>query len=286
MFLEATLRDLRRGGGAGLGALLLVLLTILTAGSVLILRENVERIVAGWRAEVRVVVYLREEPPARAEWLASLRALDGVRAWRWVSADEALGTLQGYLGAPEDLLARLPSNPLPASVEVAPAPTLSATGLRRLIRELEALPGVEEVRGPGRWVEWAEAGRRGLLGLGFALTGLVALVALVAVTAAIATAVAAGREEAALARLFGASEAILRLPLLLGGVIYGALGAAAGVAVLGVAERQLLARFGPALREGFGLDVPAMLGAGEALGLVAGGVALGALGALVGGRGR
>lgn len=284
--LDATLRDLRRGGAAGLGAFLLVLLTVLAVGGLLSLWENMERIVAGWRAEARVMVYLREEPPGREEWLAGLQALDGVLTWRWVSPDEALGTLRSYLGPQEDLLARLPSNPLPASVEVAPTPTLSAAGLRRLVRELEALPGVEEVRGPGRWVEWTEVGRGGLLALGLLLTGLLALAALGAVTAAVATAVVAGREEAALARLVGASEAVVRLPLLLSGVIHGAVGAGAGVALLAVAERHLFARFGPALREGLGLDLPAMLGAAEALGLVAGGVALGALGALVGGRGR
>jgi len=283
---EATLRDLRRAGGAGLGAFLLVLLAVLAAGGVLILLENLGRVVTGWRDQLRVVVYLREEPPGREEWLAGLRALDGVRAWRWVAPDEALEALRGYLGAQGELLARLPANPLPTSVEVAPEPTLTAAGLRRLILGLEALPGVDEVRGPGRWVERAEAVRLGLLGLGLGLVGLLALAALLAVVTAVATAVAAGREEATLARLVGASESVLRLPLLLGGAIHGALAALLGVAVLAVAERQLLVRLGPVLREEFGLAAPVVLGAGETLGLIAGGVALGALGALVGGRGR
>lgn len=284
--VEATLRDLRRSRAAGLGAFLLVFLAVLAAGSALILEENLERIVTGWREQVRIVLYLDEEPAQREEWLAGLRTLGGVREWRWISPDEAMGELHAYLGADGALLARLPSNPLPASVEIAPDPALSAVGLRALIRGLEALPGVEEVQGPGRWVEWAEGGRRVLIGLGLGLGGLLALVALLAVATASTFAGAAGREEATLARLVGATGATVRLPLILGGVIHGALGALAAVGLLVLAEPPLLRHLGPALREGLGLETPAFLGWREALALVLGGCGLGAFGGLLGGRTR
>lgn len=283
--IEATLRDLRRAGWAGVGALLLILVTAVTAGGYRVLSENLGRIVTAWRGQARVVLYLGEEPSRREEWLAGLRAL-GVREWRLISPDEALGELETYFGPQGELLARLPSNPLPVSVEVTPDPALSAAGLRELIRALEGLPGVEEIRGPGRWVEWTEAGRRVFTGLGLGLAGMLALAALVAVMTATTAAVEAGREEAALARLVGATERTVRLPLLLGGAIQGALGSLAAVGLLVLAERQLLLGFGSTLREVTGLQAPAFLGWGDALWLVAGGVALGALGGLVRGRGR
>ena len=282
--VEATLRDLRRSRAAGWGAFLLVFLAVLAVGSALILEANLARIVTGWREQVRVVLYLDAEPAQREEWLAGLRAIGGVREWRWISPDEAMEELHAYLGGDGALLARLPSNPLPASVEIAPDPVLPAAGLRALIRALDALPGVEEVRGPGQWVEWTEAGRRVLIGLGLGLGGLLALVALLAVTTASALAGAAGREEATLARLVGATGATVRLPLILGGVIHGALGALAAVGLLVLAEPPLLRHLGPALREGLGLETPVFLGWGETLALVLGGCGLGALGGLLGGR--
>ena len=62
--LSEALRDLRRAGRVGASAILLIALSLAALGGFWLLSLNLGRAIGQWRDRVRVVVYLREEPPA------------------------------------------------------------------------------------------------------------------------------------------------------------------------------------------------------------------------------
>ena len=87
------------------------------------------------------MVVLRDagtRPEAPDGIVTRARALHGVAAVRYVAPDVALAELKQLLGPRGDGLERLPSNPLPARLEVTPRPTSSARSSRRSARRSTA----------------------------------------------------------------------------------------------------------------------------------------------------
>lgn len=114
---------------------------------------------------------------------SGLRAIQGVDSLRYVSKDEAWETLRADV-ADEALIQAVGTNPLPASYVVTPtAAYRNAEGVRRIAREAETVPHVEDVRYAGEWVLRAEQVVGTLEKIGAAL-GLIVLVGVLFVVGA------------------------------------------------------------------------------------------------------
>jgi len=286
--LGVGVRDLRRGGAAGVAALALVALATLGLGLVQLGGDALNRLVAGWRAELRIVAVLADGDGGRAAGplVPAVRALPGVAAVRFVSGREALGELRRYLaeaGGESDGLDRLPVNPVPARLVIRPGPGASAADLQRLVDALGRLPGVESVQAAFGWLGPVERVQRAVGRGGLALDGLLGAGALTALIAAGVLARQRRVEETAVLRLAGAPEWTLRAPLVLQAVTLGAAGAGLGVGALLLLTETAAPWTGAWLRTALGLVplpapapplVGALVGGGAALGL-AGGVAAG-----------
>ena len=277
-------RDMRRAGRVGLAAVLLITISLAALGSFWLLSINLGRAVAQWPDGVRVVAYLREEPTANAvdDLLGRVRQAGGVAKVRYVSRADALATLKASLGAQADVVDDLPKNPLPASVEVTPdAAAATPEGTRALAQKLAALPEVDEVQGGFEWVESLARWRRllGLIGLG--VGGALAAAAILTVTTATTLVFHLRREENEIMRLVGATEAVVRLPLVLQGMAQGLAGAILALASLEVVFFLLAPRLEPLLSLTLGLSRAVFLSGPEMLALMLGGAALGALGGLL-----
>src|SRR5713101_6952522 len=90
------LRDLRRTGRVGVSAVLLIALSLAALGGFWLLSLNLGRAVSQWRDRVRVVVYLKEEPPALKidDLLRQIESVGGIQRTRYVSKNEALLSLK------------------------------------------------------------------------------------------------------------------------------------------------------------------------------------------------
>ena len=161
---------------------------------------------AAWRADLRVVAVLRDagtRPEAPDGIVARARALPGVAEVRYVGPAVALAELRRLLGPRGEGLDRLPSNPLPARLEITPGPALSASELEGLVETVDRLPGVMEVQAAFGWIEPVERIRRGLLLGGFGLAAILGLALFGVAAGAAAAARRAGAVEAGILRLAG-----------------------------------------------------------------------------------
>jgi cell division transport system permease protein len=277
-------RDLRRAGRVGLSAVLLITLSLAALGCFWLLSLNLGRAVAQWHERVRVVAYLREEPRSAAvdAFVARVQALDGVQRVRFVSRAEALSSLKRSLGAQASVVDHLPRNPLPASIEVTPTPEAATPeGTRGLVQRLTALPEVDEVQGGAEWVESLAQWQRLFQLTGLGVGAVLALAAILTVTTATTLVLHARREEMEIMRLVGATEAVIRLPLLLQGMTQGLLGAAVALGALVAAHALVAPRLEPLLTLTLGLSRAVFLSPPQMLLLLAGGAMLGALGGLL-----
>ena len=233
---------------------------------------------------MRVVAYLGEEPRGAAvdELVARVQALDGVQRVRFVSRAEALSSLKRSLGAQASVVDQLPRNPLPASLEVTPTPEAATPeGTRGLVQRLSGMSEVDEVQGGAEWVESLAQWQRLFQLTGLGVGAVLALAAILTVTTATTLVLHARRDEMEIMRLVGATEAVIRLPLLLQGMTQGLLGAGLALAALVAAHAVLAPRLEPLLTLTLGLASSVFLSPTQMALLLGGGAMLGAFGGLL-----
>jgi len=286
--MNEAMRDLRRAGRIGLAAILLIALSLTALGGFWLLSLNLGRAIAQWGDRVRVIVYLKDEPPAARleELLQRIEAVGGVQRLRFVSKAEALRVLKRSLGSQADVAEQLPRNPLPASVEVTPdAAMATPEGTRALVSRLAALPEVEEVQGGSQWVDGLAQFRRLFQGVGLAVGAVLALAAILTVTTATTLVLHLRRDEMEIMRLVGATENVIRWPRLLQGMAQGLVASIVALATLELAYAVAVPRLEPLLPVTIGLERVAFLSPWQALALIGAGTMLGAMGGLLA-RGR
>jgi cell division transport system permease protein len=283
------LRDLRRAGRVAVSAVVLITLSLIALGTFWVLSANLGRAVAEWRDRVRIIVYLKREP-APMETLVLMgrvRALPDVASARYVSKAEAMASLKRVLGKEASVADSLPSNPLPASIEVTPtADGATPEGTRALLQRLAALPEAEEVAGGMEWVERLAHWKTLLATTGLAVGALLALAAILTVTTSTTLVLHARRHETEIMRLVGASEVAIRLPLLLQGMVQGLLGAGLALLALAVAHHLAAPRLEPLMILTVGLPTLEFLAPPGMLALLLAGASLGAFGGWLARGGR
>ncbi len=286
--LGEALRDLRRAGRVAVSAILLISLSLAALGAFWLLSSNLGQAIAQFRERVKVIVYLKREPPAaEANALAErVRRMPGVAAVRYVGKTEALGTLRQVLGKDAAVADSLPQNPLPASLEITPTEEGSTLeGSRELVTRLSALPETDEVGGGVEWMDRFAHGQRLLwlfaLGVGAVLAGA----AILTVSTATALVLHVRRDEMEIMRLVGAPEHVVRLPLLLQGMMQGLIGAVLAIWVLIGCYAILGPRIEPLVTEALGVTRLTFLRPLNVVSLMVAGTLLGGLGGLMA-RGR
>lgn len=287
--LGEALRDLRRAGRVAVSAVILMTLSLVALGAFWVLSANLGRAVAEWRDRVRIIVYLKRElPPAEVSALAGrVRAVGDVAGVRYVSKAEALASLKRVLGKEAGIADSLPTNPLPASLEVTPtADGATPEGARALLQRLAALPEAEEVAGSVEWVERLSHWKSLLANTGLALGATLALAAILTVTTSTTLVLHARRHETEIMRLVGAPEIAIRLPLLLQGMVQGLLGAGLALAMLLIGHHVAAPRLEPLVSLTIGLPRLEFLTPPAMLLLLLAGASLGAFGGWLARGGR
>ena len=283
--LSETFRDVRRAGRVGVTAVVMIGFSLVALGGFWLLSANLGRAVSEWRERVRIVVYLKREPPPAEvpKLLGRVQEIGGIASAVYVGKADALQSLRGALGKDASVLEHLPSNPLPASIAVTPsAEAATPDGTRALHARLSAMPESEEVVGGLEWVERLAHWRRLLQMIGLGVGALLALAAILSVTTATTLVHHARRQETEIMRLCGAAEALIRLPLLLQGMFQGLVGGLLALAILVAAHRLLALHLDPVLSMTVGLPHLKFLPAWNLMLLVAAGTVLGGLGGYLG----
>ena len=282
-------RDLRRAGRVAVSAIVLITLSLAALGGFWLVSSNLERAVANWRERVRIIVYLKREPPAGevAALVERVQGVPGVAGVLYLSKADALASLKAVLGKDASVVAQLPSNPLPASLEITPAAEAATPeGARALVERLESLPEAEEVAGSVDWVERLSQWQRLLTTIGLGIGAVLAIAAFLTVATATTLILHARRRETEIMRLVGATEMTIRLPLLLQGMLQGLLGAVLALAALVATHGVVAPRLAPLVNLTLGLPAIAFLPPLSLAVLLLAGTVLGGLGGWLARGGR
>lgn len=194
---------------------------------------NIDGLRARWAQSGRASVFLASGVDAAraAEIEQALRATPGVEDVRFVSSEEARREL---LNAGDDVLAKLPPEAFPASLEVKISDDVEGTTLSGISTQLSSLPAVETVETYGVWTDRLSA----LLAGGVTAAALLAVIVFGAVISVVASTIRLALQrrsrEVEVLKLVGASDGYVRRPFVIEGAAQGAIGATVAIALLAV----------------------------------------------------
>lgn len=278
-FTIEAMASFRRNGLMTIAAVTTIVVALLVVGTAVVLGLNLSHLAATLESEVAVVAFLRDGlPPAeRARAQRAIAALPGVAAVRLVSRDEALGRLRHRLGdaaAFDDLET---ANPLPDSFEIQAVDPMRTKAIAGTVA---GVPGVGDVTYGAQATDRLLALTRGVRVLAALLTLFLTGVALIVVVSTIRLTVIARQREIEIMQLVGATRWFIQWPLLLEGILQGAMAAAAATAVLAGLYALGATRVSSALPF---LPLVPIAGALQtaAIGVSAAGVIVGATGSLI-----
>nr|WP_315900585.1 MULTISPECIES: permease-like cell division protein FtsX [unclassified Halomonas] len=220
MCLDSLRRLIRQPVGSLLTMLAIAIALVLPSALWLSL-DSAKLVDAELDASATLTAYLdKSVDEAQAQRiLEAIEAQSNIASTRLITAAEGMAEFQQALGL-DDALARLETNPLPASVVISPQ-SPSPEAMTALSERLTAMPGIAEVRLDLAWIErlrqLAEVGRRVTLALGV----LFGLGVLLVVGNTIRLAVENRRKEIEVVTLIGATHAFVRRPFLYSGAWYG-----------------------------------------------------------------
>jgi len=235
---------------------------------------NLRQALRGVAERVEIVAYVLPGTPIETVTLAEqdIAAFPEVASAELVSEDSALARARRELVEFRDLLRELERNPLPASIEVKLKPGYQdAEHVNAVADRLRGLTFVDDVRYGRDWVEKLDRLRAIAGAVGSVIGAAFGLVSIIIIGTTIRMAVLQRSREIAIMRLVGATDAFIRLPFLLEGLLKGLLGGLAALA-LAWGAWELIDTY--LLRAAFFTSSQALLG------IAAGGL-IGLLGSLV-----
>ncbi len=185
--------------------------------------------------DLRLIVYLDEEPNStlQEQYKYKILKFDNVEKIEFVSSKQAYERFKTQLDDNKDVLADIPENFLPPSIEIYPIRSLEALArIKRFSDYLQTLPGVLKVQYGREWVERFYSFIK-LLRIVVLLSGaLVVLTTTFMLGHSIRLTLLTRKKEIELLRLVGASNSYIRMPFFLEGALLGLLGSIAGIGTL------------------------------------------------------
>jgi cell division transport system permease protein len=190
--------------------------------------HNIHRVLDQIESRVEIVAYLQDDVRADAAelMLAEIRSFPEVANASFISREAALEAARKQIPELRTIFFDLEVNPLPASIEVQLLPgNRTPEVVDEVAARITGYPFVEEANYGKEWVNQIYLLRRIAGATALVVGGAFAAVAILIIGTAVRMAIFARRDEIEIMRLVGATDAFVRMPFLLEGLLTGLLGA-------------------------------------------------------------
>ncbi|MDH3349221.1 MAG: permease-like cell division protein FtsX [Desulfobulbaceae bacterium] len=232
---QQTTRNLFQTWGSQVFTLLTITLSVLIFSFFYLVYSNMLNVGKQLGDDLRLVVYLDEEPgpELQEEYRYKILKFDRVDRIEFISSKDAYQRFSTQLGEDKDVLADMPDTFLPPSIEVYPVRSLDTLSrIKRFSDYLMTLPGVLKVQYGREWVERFYTFIQ-LLRIVVILSGtLLVLTTTLMVAHTIRLSLLSRQDELELLRLVGASSHYMRTPFFLEGAMHGFFGSTGGLFAL------------------------------------------------------
>jgi cell division transport system permease protein len=259
-----------------------IAVSLFVLGAFLTVASNLNDVVSRWTQKVQVTFYISDGVEGRIRESLENRLRDdpAVESITPVTREQALDRFRNLFHDLRSLPEDLGENPFPASLEVTLRPDhRSPEEVQRFVHAHERAPGVEEVQYDLLWIQRLSTAVRLVRGVGGFLGGILTLAGIFTISNVIRLTVYARQDELDIMRLVGATQAYVRGPFVVEGMVQGGLGGLISVGLLWIAFR-ILARNALAASDLLGRAV-VFLPSEVCLMIVGGGMLVGLAGSLI-----
>lgn len=229
--------------GSSLLTVFVIAVSLLLPSLLFLLNANLNELLLEFRQDTRITLYLADNL-SEVEGLQvseDLLSRDDVSAVNYISSAQGLAEFSESSGL-GDVLAQLPTNPLPATILVTPI--ADDPGLvSALATALGQRPDVTLVQVDSQWLQRLAAVSRLITALGTGLTTIVVLGLFVIVGNTIKLSIENRHREINVIKLVGGTDAFIARPFLYSGLYFGGAGGVCAVilqlVVLTIVNRPL-----------------------------------------------
>jgi cell division transport system permease protein len=212
-----------------------VAFTVFIFSAYLLFLINITGLLAGVGTTVHLTAYLSDylEEQQIEEVKRAILSIKEVRDVTFISKEEALAFLKETFQEQADVLEGLDGNPLPASFEVTLAEGDRTPESTRLVADkIGRMRGVDDVVYPREWLTRFHEFARFVQAGGVAVGAVLSLVAVAIIANTFKLIILSRRQEIEIMKLVGATNSLIKTPILMEGMLVGLLGSAAALAGL------------------------------------------------------
>ena len=224
-------RSMLHNGWMTVAALLTITIALFLCAFFWALLVNVNANVVEVENDVRVLVYVEysADEAAEQELEQQLKWLDGVSAVEFISREQGIRELQDRYGD-TDLISSLGGvNPLPDMFSIT---ALSNDAVSRIAEQAALLDNVYEVRYGEETVQTLFSLTSALRKIGWAVMLMMAVASVLLIAMATSLTIQTRKKEIMIMKWSGATNAFIRWPFVLEGMILGLLGAAIALVLM------------------------------------------------------
>ncbi|GAB6095485.1 permease-like cell division protein FtsX [Desulfatiferula olefinivorans] len=234
-FFKRAIKDMADNPFLHVVTIITIALSILIASAVYLLFSNAGDVMDGWKTGIRIMAYV--SPLSGEQELSEARraieAMNGVKSVRFISKEEALDELKEQMKRQISLIENLDRNPLPDAFEIQMEPSGQTwEKIETLAAHVEALATVTDVEYGQAWLGRLANIFNLFQFIGATMGILFFMVTVFIIANTIRLALYSRREEIEIMRLVGATDAFIKIPSYMAGLIQGGLGGLMGLLIL------------------------------------------------------
>ena len=194
--------------------------------------ENISGIIQIARGQYEFQVFFSEDVDniRAAELVDQIGAIEGIKFASLITKEEAADIFQREFG--ENIFDLLEENPLPAgSVLKLRQPKDGRIDVNPIIKQIELVEGVDEVRYQGRLISLIERYYEGFFAAVTALAAAILFGTVILISNTIRLSIYARRDLIRILKLVGATDRFVRFPFMIEGILEGFFGSLVAAAV-------------------------------------------------------
>jgi cell division transport system permease protein len=194
--------------------------------------ENISGIIQIAREQYEFQVFFSKDVDniRAAELVDQIGAIEGIKSASLITKEEAANIFQREFG--ENIFDLLEENPLPpGSVLKLKQPKDGRIDVNPIIKQIEFVEGVDEVRYQGRLISLIERYNEGFFAAVTALAAVILFGTVILISNTIRLSIYARRDLIRILKLVGATDRFVRLPFMIEGILEGFFGSLVAAAV-------------------------------------------------------
>lgn len=241
-FVSEAATSFRRNWVMSLGAIITIFLSLVLIGTSLMASTVVGSLVSSVESKVSIQIFLSDNAATQDVELLQRELITNpmVSTVTFTSKDQALANFKKSMAKSPEVIANLPGNPLPASLDVQLKDPRNVETVVAAIKKSATFPKVaEKPENPDDSLKYGEGVVKKLFAftqtlryVGVVFVIMLAGVSLIFINNTIRLAIYARRMEISIMRLVGASNWFIRAPFMLEGIMQALVGAGLALVVL------------------------------------------------------